>query len=71
MTKDQWMIFYVVYGISAFLMLVVLIRGLVKRDPMKKIGRELVRPLGMIIGSLIIWYVYISVATDIAIKFKF
>jgi len=71
MTKDQWMIFYVVYGISAFLLLVVLIRGLVKRDPMKKIGKELVRPMGMIIGSLIIWYVYVSVATDIAIKFKF
>ncbi|MES0372431.1 MAG: hypothetical protein ABUK11_09160 [Mariprofundaceae bacterium] len=69
MSKDLWLTFYIVYGIAAVLMLVILVRGLVKGWPMKKIGRELARPLGMIIGSLVLWYAYLYVAKDFASRF--
>ena len=69
MTEDLWLLFYGVYGLAAVLMLAILIKGLVKGDPMKKIGRALVRPLGMIIGSLIFWFSYIYIAKDIGSRF--
>ncbi|RLL50459.1 hypothetical protein D8Y20_11990 [Mariprofundus sp. EBB-1] len=62
MSKDLWMIFYVTYGVAGLLMLAMLIQGVVKKHPMKKIVGDLGRPLVMIMLSLALWYgtVYIS-----------
>ena len=53
-------IFYAVYAVAGLLLLWVVIRGLVKGDSIKKIGRDLVKPASMVIGTLVLWYVYLS-----------
>ncbi|MES0372430.1 MAG: hypothetical protein ABUK11_09155 [Mariprofundaceae bacterium] len=53
-------IFYVVYAIAGLMLLWVVIKGLMKGDSIKKIGRDLVKPVSMIIGTLVLWYVYLS-----------
>lgn len=69
MSRDLWLIFYITYGFAALLLLVMLIRGLVKKHPMKKIVRDLGRPLKMIILSLILWYATIYIAEDLGSRF--
>lgn len=69
MSRDLWLIFYVTYGVAALLLLAMLIRGLVKKHPMKKIVRDLGRPLKMIILSLILWYATIYIANDFGSRF--
>jgi len=69
MSKDLWMIFYVTYGVAGLLMLAILIRGLVKKHPMKKIVGDLGRPLLMIILSLVLWYGTIYIGGDFAGRF--
>ncbi|OIO73757.1 MAG: hypothetical protein AUJ57_03850 [Zetaproteobacteria bacterium CG1_02_53_45] len=69
MTEDLWLIFYATYGIAVLLMLAILVRGLVKGYPKKRILKELGRPLPLIIGSLILWYATIYIAGDIGSRF--
>ncbi|NWF35254.1 hypothetical protein [Mariprofundus sp. KV] len=69
MSRDLWLIFYMTYGVAALLLLAILIRGLVKKHPMKKIGRDIGRPLRMIILSLILWYATIYIAKDFVGRF--
>jgi hypothetical protein len=69
MSRDLWLIFYITYGVAALLLLAMLIRGLVKKHPMKKIGRDIGRPLRMIILSLILWYATIYIAKDFVGRF--
>lgn len=69
MSRDLWLIFYMTYGVAALLLLAILIRGLVKKHPMKKIAGDLGRPLRMIILSLILWYATIYIAKDFVGRF--
>ena len=69
MSRDLWLIFYITYGVAALLLLAMLIRGLVKKHPMKKIARDVGRPLRMIILSLILWYATIYIAEDLGSRF--
>lgn len=69
MSKELWMIFYLTYGVAGLLMLAMLIRGLVKKHPMKKIVGDLGRPLLMIILSLVLWYGTIYIGGDFAGRF--
>ncbi len=69
MGKEQWMIFYVTYGLAAVLLLAMLIRGLMKKHPMKRIAGDLGRPFLMIILSLVLWYGTIYIGGDYASRF--
>ncbi|PJA32496.1 MAG: hypothetical protein CO187_03625 [Zetaproteobacteria bacterium CG_4_9_14_3_um_filter_53_7] len=69
MNDELWLIFYVTYGIAALLLLAILVRGLVKGYPGKRIIKELGRPLPLIIGSLVLWYATIYIAGDIGSRF--
>ncbi|MDX8388857.1 MAG: hypothetical protein R8M38_00055 [Mariprofundaceae bacterium] len=69
MSKDLWMIFYVTYGVAGLLLLAMLIRGVLKKHPMKKIVGDLGRPFLMIILSLVLWYGTIYIGGDFAGRF--
>jgi len=69
MSKELWMIFYLTYGVAGLLMLAMLIRGLVKKHPMKKMAGDLGRPLLMIMLSLALWYGTIYIGGDFAGRF--
>jgi hypothetical protein len=69
MSEDLWLIFYVAYGFAALLLLAMLIRGIIKKHPMKRIARDLSRPVLMIILSLALWYGTIYTAKDFAGRF--
>lgn len=69
MSEDLWLIFYVTYGIAAVLLLAIPLRGLIKGHAMKRIGRDLARPLPLVIGSLILWYATVYIAKDIGSRF--
>jgi len=69
MSKDLWLIFYLTYGLAVLLLLFILIRGLVKKYPAKRILRELAKPLRLIILSLIVWYATIYIGKDFTGRF--
>jgi len=60
---------YVIYALSALLLVVILIRGLVKGYAMKRIAGELATPLRYIIISLAVWFSYIYVAKELGSRF--
>ncbi len=64
-------IFYVVYAIAALLLLWVVIQGVMKGHDIKRIGKDLIRPVSMVIGSLVLWYVYISLSGMLKEIFQF
>jgi len=69
MSKDLWMIFYVTYGVAGVLLLVMLIRGRVKKHSWKKIGRDVGRPLRFVVLSLILWLATVYIAKDFVGRF--
>jgi len=69
MSQALCLIFSVTYGVAALLLLAMLIRGLVKKHPLKRIARDVGRPLRMIVLSLILWYATIYIAKDFVGRF--
>ncbi len=53
-------IFYVVFSIAGLLLLWVVISDLMKGKGMRQIGKDLVAPVSVTLGFLIIWYVYMA-----------
>jgi len=71
MDQPLFIIFYVVYAIVGLLLLWVVIQGLMKGHNFKRIGKDLIRPLSMVIGSLVLWYVYVSLSGMLKEIFRF
>lgn len=69
MNHELWMIFYITYGVAVLLLLGLLIRGLVKRHSMRRVLKDMGRPLRLIILSLIVWYATTYIAKDFADRF--
>ncbi len=69
MSKELWMIFYVAYGVAALLLLAMVVRGLMKKHPIKRMVGDLGRPILMIILSLALWYSTIYIGGDFASRF--
>ena len=60
MNEHPMIIFYVVFSIVGLLLLWVVISDLMKGKGMRQIGKDLVAPVSVTIGFLIIWYVYMA-----------
>jgi hypothetical protein len=71
MSRQPMTVFYVVYAIAGLLLLWVVIRGLMQGHSLKRIGKDLISPVSMVIGSLILWYVFISTGDMLKDIFKF
>jgi len=64
-------IFYVVYAIAGLLLLWVVIDGVMKGHSIKRIGKDLVSPVSVVIGTLILWYAFISTGSMLKDIFQF
>ena len=65
-TASQWTIIYVTYGLAALLLLVIVVRGIRNGDSGAKIRHELLSPILIITGSLILLAVYIFTGNELA-----
>ena len=63
-------IFYVVYTIVALLLLWVVVSDLIKGRSMREIGKDLIGPISVTLGSLILWYAFISTGDMLKDIFK-
>lgn len=71
MDKQSMTLFIVVYSIAGLLLLLQAVLGIRKGQSMKQIGKGLLGPLGIIIGTLIIWYSMAETGNMLSDIFKF
>ena len=69
MSKDLWLVFYLVYGSAALLLVIMLLRGLIRKHPMRRIFSDMGTPLRLIILSLSVWVATLYIAKDFAGRF--
>lgn len=53
-------IFYVVFSIAGLLLLWLVISDLMKSKGIKQIGKDLIAPVSVTLGFLILWYVFMA-----------
>jgi len=71
MDKQSTTLFIVIYSIAGLLLLLQVVLGMRKGQSMKQIAKELLGPLGIIIGTLIIWYSMAETGNMLGDIFKF
>jgi len=71
MDEQKWMLFSIIYGIAALLLIVQVIRDYRQGHSWKRIGKDLISPLSIILGTMILWYAMVETGAILDTQFKF